>query len=37
MSNPMKKKLELDVDFISGRPTPKREEFLAICQYLKAT
>ncbi len=32
----MKKKVELDVDFIGGGPTPTKEEFLAISEYLKA-
>lgn len=33
----MKKKVELDVDFIGGGPTPTKEEFLAISEYIKAT
>ena len=32
----MKKKVELDVDFIGGGPTPTKEEFLAISKYIKA-
>ncbi len=32
----MKKKLELDVDFIGGRPPPTKEEFLAISGYIRA-
>jgi hypothetical protein len=32
----MKKKIELDVDFIGGGPTPTKEEFLAISEYIKA-
>lgn len=31
----MKKKIELDVDFIGGGPTPTKEEFLAISEYIK--
>jgi hypothetical protein len=33
----MKKKTELDVDFIGGGPTPTKEEFLAISEYIKGT
>lgn len=33
----MKKKLELDVDFIGGGPKPTKEEFLAISEYIKAS
>lgn len=33
----MKKKTELDVDFIGGGPTPTKEEFLAISEYIKAS
>ncbi len=33
----MKKKVELDVDFIGGGPTPTKEEFLAISEYIKAS
>ncbi len=33
----MKKKLELDVDFIGGGPKPTKEEFLAISEYIKTT
>ena len=31
----MKKRVELDVDFIGGGPAPTKEEFLAISEYLK--
>ncbi len=31
----MKKRVELDVDFIGGGPTPTKEEFLAISEYIK--
>ena len=31
----MKKRVELDVDFIGGG-TPTKEEFLAISEYIKA-
>lgn len=31
----MKKKIELDVDFIGGGPTPTKEEFLAISEYIR--
>lgn len=33
----MKKKIELDVDFIGGGPTPTKEEFAAISEYIKAS
>lgn len=33
----MKKKVELDVDFIGGGPAPTREEFLAISEYIRAS
>ena len=33
----MKKRVELDVDFIGGGPTPTKEEFLAISEYIKAS
>lgn len=33
----MKKKTELDVDFIGGGPIPTKEEFLAISEYIKAS
>jgi hypothetical protein len=33
----MKKKLELDVDFIGGGPKPTKEEFLAISEFIKAS
>ncbi len=33
----MKKKIELDVDFIGGGPTPTKEEFLAISEYIRAS
>ena len=33
----MKKKIELDVDFIGGGPAPTKEEFLAISEYIKAS
>ena len=33
----MKKKLELDVDFIGGGLKPTKEEFLAISEYIKAS
>lgn len=33
----MKKKVELDVDFIGGGPTPTKEEFLAISEYIKTS
>ena len=33
----MKKRLELDVDFIGGGPKPTKEEFLAISEYIKAS
>jgi hypothetical protein len=32
----MKKRIELDVDFIGGGPTPTKEEFLAISEFIKA-
>lgn len=32
----MKKRIELDVDFIGGGPTPTKEEFFAISEYIKA-
>lgn len=32
----MKKRAELDVDFIGGGPSPTKEEFLAISEYIKA-
>ena len=32
----MKKKIELDVDFIGGGSTPTEEEFLAISEFIKA-
>ena len=32
----MKKRVELDVDSIGGGPTPTKEEFLAISEYIKA-
>ncbi|MBL7726242.1 MAG: hypothetical protein JNM68_01080 [Dinghuibacter sp.] len=32
----MKKKIELDVDFIGGGPTPTKEEFLAISEFIRA-
>lgn len=32
----MKKRIELDVDFIGGEPKPTKEEFLAISEYIKA-
>jgi hypothetical protein len=33
----MKKRVELDVDFIGGGPAPTKEEFLAISEYIKAS
>ena len=33
----MKKKIELDVDFIGGGPTPTKEEFLAISEYIRTS
>lgn len=33
----MKKKLELDVDFIGGGPTPTKKEFLALSEYIRAS
>jgi hypothetical protein len=33
----MKKKVELDVDFIGGGPAPTKEEFLAISEYIRAS
>ena len=33
----MKKKIELDVDFIGGGPRPTKEEFLAISEYIKSS
>lgn len=32
----MKKRVELDVDFIGGGPIPIKEGFLAISEYIKA-
>lgn len=32
----MKKRVELDVDFIGGGQPPTNEEFLAISEYIKA-
>jgi hypothetical protein len=32
----MKKRVELDVDFIGGGQPPTKEEFLAISEYIKA-
>lgn len=32
----MKKRVELDVDFIGGGPAPTKEEFLAISAFIKA-
>ena len=33
----MKKKVELDVDFIGGGPAPTKEEFLAISEYIRTS
>ena len=33
----MKRKIEFDVDFIGGGPTPTKEEFLAISEYIRAS
>lgn len=33
----MKRKIELDVDFIGGGPTPTKEEFLAISEFIRAS
>ncbi|MCC6286725.1 MAG: hypothetical protein IT249_02465 [Chitinophagaceae bacterium] len=33
----MKKRVELDVDFIGGGPMPTKEEFAAISEYIKAS
>jgi|688.fasta_scaffold205098_4 hypothetical protein len=32
----MKKRIELDVDFIGGGKKPSKEEFLAISEFIKA-
>jgi hypothetical protein len=32
----MKKRVELDVDFIGGGQPPTKEEFIAISEYIKA-
>jgi hypothetical protein len=32
----MKKRIELDVDFIGGGKKPSREEFVAISEFIKA-
>ena len=32
----MKKRIELDVDFIGGGQPPTKEDFLAISEYIKA-
>jgi hypothetical protein len=32
----MKKRVELDVDFIGGGPPPTKEDFIAISEYIKA-